>query len=66
MSLNLKGFVSWGMYAPSSSADQRANLFGSWGLSSNLPAQTVTVITRVRCYLNTLCMWFGFSRNRSW
>lgn len=46
MALNLKGFVSWGMYAPSSTSGQRANLFATWGLDNSLPSYTLIALLR--------------------
>jgi hypothetical protein len=63
--LNTRGFVSWGMFAPNSSPDQRVNLFSSWGLSSSLAAPSiVTGIKRV--FLNIWSMWTGAVRSRGY
>lgn len=65
MALNLKGFVSWGVYAPNSTADQRANLFGSWGLSSGLAAPSI--ITGIkRAFMNIWSMWTGAVKSRGY
>lgn len=62
MALKNLAAVSWGVYGTSLSSDQRANLYGSWGLNASLPAPAVNLVTRVRRFLNVAGMWMGFSR----
>ena len=62
MALKNLAAVSWGVYGTSLSSDQHANLFGSWGLNASLPGAAVTLVTRVRRFLNVAGMWLGWSK----
>ena len=56
MAITSRAFVSWGVRG-AVSADQRANLFGSWGMLSSAPAPP-TIVTRIESYfLNLWAIW---------